>query len=400
MITSEKIEQWIQEVQERPGSSPLIVQYIGSRLRDLATRNEELLAENIDLLNGKRVAEYEQRIVHLEYQLELLKRQVSGELPIEGRSEPEPASEPLQLLVYNQRGQVLRLPIQADRLTSGATLGRLQADLSQDSEPVRLLATPASEELLLAFSSGRIFTLPVRDIPLVEPADTPIDWQRAALPDEPRGMETLSYIVPISNLALADAFVQVSRRGFVKKLKAAMAQSILANHYIGTSTRSNADRTFALALCAHDPRLVLLSWEGYQLCLETDNLPYSVEEGIRLANTDHLVAAFTLPADKAVLVMTQIGKLIHQAAENVTATASLKTKGSPVFSAQRRAQGVRVVGAAAVGENDWGLALHQDGLLTLHAVSEMIGAGKIPLETGLVAFTFFPPQGAQAQGIQ
>ena len=82
MVTPEKIEEWIKETIERPESAPLILQYISGRLRDLAERNEELLAENIALTSGKRVEEYERRIAHLEYQLELVKRQLGGELPV------------------------------------------------------------------------------------------------------------------------------------------------------------------------------------------------------------------------------------------------------------------------------------------------------------------------------
>lgn len=392
MITLEKIEQWIQEVQERPSSAPLIVQYIGKRLRDLAVRNEELLAENIALLNGKRVAEYEQRIAHLEYQLELLKRQVSGELPVESLPASAPAPEPPQLLIYNTRGQVLRLPIPHEKLVHNAELAHLSAALAIKGEPARALVVPASEELLLAFSSGRIYTLPVRDVPPAA-SGALLEWQQAALPDEPRGTETLSYIVPISNLALVDAFVQVSRRGFVKKLKASMAQSILANHYLGTAASQSADRTLDLVLCTQQDRLVLVSHEGYLLCLETSSLPYSLEEGIRLASTDHLVSAFTPRPERPILVMTQIGKLLQQTEAELACTAALKTRGSPVFSAQRRAQGVRVVAAAAVSGPDWGLALHQDGRLTIHSAQTMMDAGKIQLESELVAFTFFTAQG-------
>ncbi len=80
MIIPKKIEEWIKEVEERPTSASIILQYISNRLRDLTDRNEELLAENIALVSGKRVEEYEQRIAHLEYQLELLKRQLGGDL--------------------------------------------------------------------------------------------------------------------------------------------------------------------------------------------------------------------------------------------------------------------------------------------------------------------------------
>ncbi|MCU0485226.1 MAG: hypothetical protein MUC85_03850 [Anaerolineales bacterium] len=393
MITPEKIEQWIQEVQERPGSAPLIVQYIGSRLRDLAAHNEELLAENIALLNGKRVAEYEQRIAHLEYQLELLKRQLGGELPIESPAAVETLIEPLQLLIYNTRGQVLRLPIPAERLIHNTALAQLGDELELKGESARLLVCPASQELLLVFSSGRIFAVAVQNIPAVEAAGKSLSWQQAALPDEPRGTETLSYITPIASLALAEAFILVSRRGYLKKLKASMGQSILANHYLGSAASQSADRTLDLVLCASQDRLVLVSREGYLLCLETQALPYALEEGMRLASTDHLVSTFTQRPDHIILIMTQVGKLLYQNEKELACTDQLKTKGSPVFSVARRAQGVRVVAAAAAREQDWGLALHQDGRLTLHSVQAMMDAGKIPLESELAAFAFFASPG-------
>jgi hypothetical protein len=54
MIGLEKIEEWVQEVEARPGSAPNILRYISRRLRDLSERNEELLAENILLRSGKK----------------------------------------------------------------------------------------------------------------------------------------------------------------------------------------------------------------------------------------------------------------------------------------------------------------------------------------------------------
>ena len=102
MSFSNKIDEWIKEAETRPESASLIVKLIAKRLRELTERNEELLAENIALQNGTRVEEYQQRIVHLEYQLGLLKRRF-------GRDdislvEPAPDSvetSTLNLLVYN-----------------------------------------------------------------------------------------------------------------------------------------------------------------------------------------------------------------------------------------------------------------------------------------------------------
>jgi hypothetical protein len=64
MINPDQIEEWIHEVEQRPSSAGLIIEYISRRLRDLTARNEELLAENISLRMGKKVEEYESRIAN------------------------------------------------------------------------------------------------------------------------------------------------------------------------------------------------------------------------------------------------------------------------------------------------------------------------------------------------
>src|SRR5215208_7739329 len=79
MSFSNKIDEWMKEAEARPESAVAIVKLIARRLRELTERNEELLAENIALQSGTRVEEYQKRIAHLEYQLELLKRRFGSE---------------------------------------------------------------------------------------------------------------------------------------------------------------------------------------------------------------------------------------------------------------------------------------------------------------------------------
>jgi DNA gyrase/topoisomerase IV subunit A len=399
VITPEKIEEWIKEVEERPISAPAILRYIASRLSELSGRNEALLAENIALVTGKRVEEYERRIAHLEYQLELLKRQMGGEPSLTGdvaeASQPEArqAAEPLNLLAYDAQGRVLRWAIDPARLASGMALGRLQGELEPGREPPRLLVVSSTEELLFVFSSGRVATLPVTGISpaRLEPGEASItlDWSQAPAPDEPRAGEVLACLAPISKLALAGYFVQVSRRAFVKKIRTSMAQSILANHYIGTGVKQPTDRTFDLMLCRDEDRLVLVSWEGYLTCLETRQLSPSIEPVMRLGATDHLVAAFITGSGRSALVATQIGKTILRLDESLETASSFKTKGQAVFSEQRREKGVRVVGAASVSENDWGVALDREGQLTLHALRDVFATGTIPMQGELSGFTAF-----------
>src|SRR5215510_5980513 len=102
MSFTNKIDEWMKEAEERPESAVTIVRLIARRLRELTERDEELLAENIALQNGTRVEEYQKRIAHLEYQLDLLKRRfgsdeaILAELPI-----PSAETSTRSLLVHN-----------------------------------------------------------------------------------------------------------------------------------------------------------------------------------------------------------------------------------------------------------------------------------------------------------
>lgn len=414
MITPEKVEEWIKEVEERPSSAPLIIQYIANRLRDLSNRNEDLLAENIALLSGKRVEEYERRITHLEYQLDLLKRQLGEEgmasivaaadqlaAGESGTANRQPILRPASLpassvLVYNAQGHILRVDIEADILSNEAAIGYVRGELMAGGEPPRMLVTAETEELLFIFSSGRVAAIPVSRIAPASKAGDDLDWGRAPVPDEPRAGETLVCLTPISRLALADSFLQVSRRGLVKKIKTAMAQSILTNHYIGTGVKQALDKTLSVVLCGKDERLILVSREGYLLCLDAKGLPFSSEEAIRLGVSDHLAEAFVTGAGRSVLVVTQIGKVIQFAEDSLEMSSSMKVKGQAIFSQQRREKGIRVIGASAAVETDWGVAVHRDGQLTLHAVREMLGSGTLPVHGELVVFTTFSPATGKA----
>ena len=380
MITPEKIEEWIKEAEERPGSAGVMLQYIANRVLDLTARNEELRAENLALRTEKKVEEYEQRIANLEYQLELLRRQLGGELPTELIPAPDASATALSILLYDAQGRVLRAALGAASLADGAELARLAAP---GDESTRLLVAPSFEELLFVFSSGRIATLAVESIPAGG-----LDWSRAQIPQEPRGGETLACLAPISRMALAEFMLQASRRGYVKKLMTSLTPSILNKHYIGTGAVIPGDRTHTLLLGGKDDRLVLVSREGYLLSLDVRDLPFSPEEAFRLGATDLLAAVFTAGGGRSILVMTQLGKLVHWTEDRLETVHALKSRGQALFSAQRRERGVRVVGAAAVREEDWGVAVHRDGRITAHAVRAMLESGAIPAED-LVDFAAF-----------
>jgi len=397
MITPDKIEEWIQEVTERQESAAAILRLIANRLGELTSRNEELLEENIALRSGRRVEEYESRIAHLEYQLNLIKRQLGGELLEEALvslgAAQAATSVVVSVLVYDIHGRVYRLELPAKELAGGAVLGRLEGELAPGGIPARLLAAPSTEELLFIFTSGRIAARPVTDLPLYQPSVHPLksgEMSPVPIPVEPRFGEMLACLAPFSRLPLAQFFVQISRKGCLKKINAAMAQSILANHYIGAGIKAAPDQTFELALCGNADLLLLVSREGYLLGVAAKDLPFAVEEVMRLESSDHLVAALVLSPQASLLIMTQIGKVIHRAGEDLEVVPSLRSKGQPVFSASRREQGVRVVGAVAVSEDDWGVALHGDGQLSLHAVKDLLGSGALDIRGELLAFTAFP----------
>jgi DNA gyrase/topoisomerase IV subunit A len=392
VFTSEKIEEWIKEVEERPSSAPIVIQFIASRLRDLTEWNEKLRAENIVLRTGKRVEEYERQIAHLQYQLDLIKRQYGGELPEADQiltAEPVTTSETLSLLIYGIDGRVLHLELDSNSLEDGSTIGNL-GGLPLSEEPPRLLVVPSKEELLFVFASGRIATTPVVGLPIhLLRVDESIDWEQVSIPNPPQSGDTLACIVPVSKMALADYFIQTSRRGYMKKIRMALAPSIMENQYIGRGAKLPADETLDLGLSGDQDRFVLVSQEGYLRYVPIDLLPYAVVEAIHLNSTDHLVSAFPMQAEKSVLVITQIGKTIHRTEDSLELVTDLERVGKALYSKSRREAGIRVVGAAAVAESDWGLALQSEGQISLHAVSELFSRGTIPVEGELITFVTF-----------
>ncbi len=390
MISQEKIDEWIREVQERPASSELIIRYIANRLRDLASRNEELAAENIELLSGRKVEEYESRIASLEYQLELLKRQFAGEviLPTEVPA-PEPAIEVISVLVYNPLGQVLRLELDPVELVSGETLASLGSASPPAEVQPSLLVTSAQEELLFIFDSGRTVAMPAIQIPLNRPDQ--LDWEGAFL-QEPHVKEELSAIQPIGTMTLYDICVQASRRGFVKKMKTAFLAAHLTENYIGSGVKLRADKTCGITFANKDDLYVMVSQEGYIFSMQVEKLPIAIEEVIGLGITDHIVSAFITGQKPSILFVTQNGKVVHRDTGWLEGANSFKTKGQPLLSKERRAGGTRIVGAAPVDENEWGLFLHNDGELRAYRLGELIATGSmpdLPPSRSIVSFSSF-----------
>ena len=373
MSFSNKIDEWIKEAEERPQSAITIVRLIARRLRELTERNEELLAENIALQNGTRVEEYQKRITHLEYQLELLKRRFGTddnllvELPINPVEEST-----FSLLIYNSRGRIFRVELNTDAKEPGSIAG----EMVTDQEPPRLLTVPSSEEILLLFTSGRVATIAVSDIAIMELGGA-WEWDQAALPDEPRAGELLACITPFSQLPLSDFFLQISRRGCVKKTMTSMAQSILANHYIGKGALQKSDQPFDLTLYKKQTRLAFVTYEGHLIGLDVDDLSYATEERIRLSATDYVIASFMTQADESLLFLTQTGKVIYRESKSVELTKSSSAKGQTLIPPSRLEQGVRFMGAASVRDGDQVVVLDATGRLKIHEADSMTGAGSI-----------------------
>lgn len=390
MFTPEKIEEWIQEVRERPASSELIIKFIANRLRDLAEWNEALRTENLELRSGARVDEYERQIAHLQYQLELLKRQVSGEIDLDALEEAiPPPVECLNLVVYGPLGRILRLELNATDTQEGYTICRIQGLGDKEAEPPRCLMISSTEELMLIFTSGRIVTIPIATLPLNQRAEGEVDWENVPILEEPNIGETLACAAPISEIALADFFIQTSRRGYIKKIRKALAPTIMDTKYIGTGVKVPADQTLSLSMSREGDRFVLVSHEGYIQAIPENMMPFAIVEAMRLGKTDHLVAAFPASDEKSITVMTQIGKVIHREAKSLETATDLQRKGRMLYSTERRKSGVRVVGAGAVDQEDWCLALHKDGQLTVHAISNLIGIGSIPADSEIIDFITF-----------
>jgi hypothetical protein len=373
MSFTHKIDEWMKEAEARPESAVTIVRLIARRLRELTERNEELLAENIALQNGTRVEEYQKRITHLEYQLDLLKRRFGtdasllGELPTTSIE-----TSTLSLLIYNTYGRIFRIEINCDV----QLLGHIVDETLQSSEQPRLLVVPSNEELLLLFTSGRVSTCTVSSIATVECGGEWM-WNTAALPDEPRAGEFLVGIMPISPLPLSEFFMQVSRRGCVKKTMTSMAQSILGNHYLGKGALQKSDQPFDVTLCLKKDLFAFVTLEGKLLGLDVNELSYSAEDRIKLTASDYVIASFVPHADKSMLFVTQTGKVIHRESNDLELSKSPLAKGQALIPPSRLEQGVRFIGAASVRDADRIVVLDSKGNLKVHLAESIVGTGSI-----------------------
>ncbi len=386
MSFSQKIDEWMKEAEARPESAVTIVKLVAKRLRELTERNEELLTENIALQNGTRVEEYQKRIAHLEYQLDLLKRRFgSDEVELAQMTVPSTLSSTISLLVYNTYGRILRLELDAEL----QVLGHILDETLTTSEQPRLLAVPSNEEVFLLFTSGRVSTCAVSSIPTVESGGEWM-WNAAALPDEPRAGEFLACVMPVSRLPLSEFFMQVSRRGCVKKTMTSMAQSILGNHYLGKGALQKLDQPFDVTLCQKKDLFAFVTIEGKLLGLDVNELSYSAEDRIKLTASDYVIASFVPHSEESMLFVTQTGKVIHREYNSLELSKSSLAKGQPLIPPSRLDQGIRFIGAASVRGTDRLAVLDAKGNIHLHEANSIMGAGSIEAEGLLLSVGVIP----------
>lgn len=390
MSFTSKIDEWMKEAEERPESAITIVRLVVRRLRELSERNEELLSENIALQNGTRVEEYQKRIAHLEYQLDMLKQRFGMDGSTLDFAPGEAAA--LNLLVYNSLGRIFRVELAAGT----RELGSLSGGLVAEHEPPRLLAVPSNENLLLLFTSGRVETCPLENIPLLE--GNVWTWEQAALPDEPRAGELLACVTAFSHLPLSDFLLQVSRRGFVKKTLASMSESILGNHFLGKGAVNKSDQPFDLSLARKTDRAAMITYEGKVIAFDADKLSYSAEERLRLSATDYVVGSFVFPTDTTLFCMTQTGKVICREGKSIETAKSSTAKGLALIPQARLEKGTRFMGAAAVRNTDQIAVLDTGGRVSIHDVSTLMGSGAIPTEGLVLSIGLIPTEGGVKRG--
>jgi DNA gyrase/topoisomerase IV subunit A len=389
LISPNKIEEWIHEVEERPASAELIIRYIANRLSELTSRDEELAAQNIELLSGRKVEAYESRIATLEYQLELLKRQLGGEIMLSSEaSVTTPIQETVSIVLYNPLGKVLQLEMTPLELASSPSLARLNGEVCPDGALPTLLVTSSQEELLFIFDTGRTVAHPVSQLPVTSVDN--LGWEGAFL-EEPRIKEELAVIQPIAKMSLYEMAIQVSRKGFVKKIKMAAFTSHLGEDYIGTGVKLPADKTCGLTFAHKDDLFVMVSKEGFIFSMPAERLPTGIEEVIHLGITDHIVSSFMVSREPSILFITQNGKAVHREVSWLEQANSFKSKGQSILTHERREAGIRIIGAAPVEETDWGVFLSEDGSLYVTNVEDLLATGRIPGQpsASLLSFSTF-----------
>jgi len=379
MNFSQKIEEWIAEAEARPASALMILKLVANRLNELNWRNEELLAENIALQGETRVQEYQQRIAHLEYQLELLKRRAGNPA-----LEETPPAQPC-LLAFDPLGRLARL----DGEFSLQREWLLKGDPDPAGEWPRLLAAACDDDLLAFFTSGRVETLSLAALPSAPAAAA---WETLPQPQPPRPGERLTSFLSLTSLPLMDFFLQVSRRAVLKKTPVSLSESVLAKHFLGRAVLEKNDQPFSLCLARKNSRLALVSYEGRLAVVSVDDLPFTMQEHLRLPVSDFIVAAFPLEENQTLLCLTQNGKVIAREAKSLNITPA--GRGQSLIPPARLAAGTRFIGAVLTSSAaDTLAALDSSGRLRLFSAQQALSAGALPAQAVWLSLGLLPAAG-------
>jgi DNA gyrase/topoisomerase IV subunit A len=387
MAISPKLNQWINEIEQRPASAPFIVRRLSERLQELDRENEALRAENLSLRSGQKIQEFERKISELEYQIELLKRGVpDGNFPIQTSA---------HLLVYNTKGAVLSIELLPTDVQASNPILRLNSLPEQAAEDIQLLVVEPQDELLFLFDSGRALTMPAYDLPTFHQVAT--HWEQA-YSLEMRSGEQLVCMLPITNAPLKAMAIQISRRGFARSFSREYFQSFLSNHNFGRGVKTQSDQVFNMSLCEPQDICLLVSRQGYLSALLASSLSVTLEENIKLGIKDYLVSSFVIPAEQAgegfMVVVTSEGRIYSQKTSWLSSDSADGTKRRLILS-KEKAGTLQVVAAAPAQQGDWGLLLDANGeiyavQITANLKGETVKATPHPSQSPLtkpLAFT-------------
>jgi hypothetical protein len=355
MITRAKIDEWIRQVEATPVLAPIIIRQITDRLLDLDAMNESLRAENLELSEGNRVKEYERRIVELEFQLDLLKRQL-------GSAGHPPQLEATSLLLYNDKGQLIRLAIDDASLAGDQPFLRIESTPHILSRTFGLVSASVFDQLLLVFSTGRTVSLPVEQIPLSTAGS--MDWT-AAYQADLRSMEDLACLLPITRLLAYDCCVQVSRFGAARKIAIQYFSTFISNNNIGKGVKFNFDRILNLTLCNENQLLVLVSKGGSLLSQSISALPVALDEIMRFKVNDYVVSALTLAPEQTLVAVTQDGAAYAQNQAWLLPAKTVERKIRQILP-ENNAEDDALAGAVALGALDWLIVYREDGTLSAY----------------------------------
>ncbi len=380
MTTRSSLEDWIREINERPESAPGIIRAIANRLIELEKVNEALRAENIELRIENKVEEYENKITNLEYQIELLSRQVQQHLPtstVEGK----------ELLIFNRHNQVLRKDIADPKdLSPGQMIAHFSEGSSLRENEVRLRSFGSSEEILLIFDTGHVIANPITSLPLIPGEE--VNWDQA-YQEDPDSIEELVNILPISRLPLFEYCVQMSRRGFAKRMPAKSFNTYIAQKNIGTGIRQQPDKPFNVTLCNAEDTYVIVSKDGYIVSMTVEKLPFAIEPVINLGANDYIIASFVIAADESILIVTRDGKIVHRDSSWLSPANSFRTQGQSIFSRKVRERGTQVLTAAPIKAGGWGVCLTEIGHIMVFDIEDILNQGVLRKgeEDNLLAFS-------------